>query len=121
MTLCGTSWTVPVERLTLALADFVLSLADVAVSVKVAVAGMVAGVLYLVGLPLEVAAGDTEPQVGQAAEAWLRVQLTPALAKSLATLAVNGRDELSGIRALPGETETVIAGTVTEAVAVAPL
>ena len=71
-------------------------------------------------MPLEVAVGETEPQLEQAEEAWLRVQLTPALAGSLATMAVNGREELRGIRALAGETETVIAGTVT-AVAVAPL
>src|SRR5215831_20964566 len=100
-------------------ADFVLSLTEVAASVTVAAAGMVAGGVYVVGLPLEVAAGDTAPQVEQAAEARLRVQLTPELAESFPTVAVNGREELSGIRA--GETETVIAGTVTEAVAVAPL
>ena len=111
----------PLERLMVAPADFVLSLTEVAVSVTVVATGMVAGELYVVGLPLEVAAGDTEPQVEQAAEAWLRVQLTPALAESFPTVAVNGREELSGIRALTGETETVIAGTVTEAVAVAPL
>jgi hypothetical protein len=75
----------------------------------------------VVGLPLGVLESDTEPQVEQTDEPWMRVQLTPALPGSFATVAMNCREELSGIRALPGETETVIAGTVTEAVAVAPL
>src|SRR5215469_12072197 len=119
--LCGTSFTVPVVRLIVAVADFVVSLTDVAVIATVGVAGRLAGGVYVLGLPLAVIAGDIEPQVEQADEACIRVQFTPAFAGSFATLAVIGKDEVTGIRALPGSSETVIAGTVMVAVAVAPL
>jgi hypothetical protein len=49
------------------------------------------------------------------------LQVTPAVAGSFATVALNCTLELRGMRALPGDTETVIAGTVIEAVAIAPL
>lgn len=49
------------------------------------------------------------------------LQVTPAVAGSFATVAVNCTLELRGISAVLGVTETVIAGTVIEAVAIAPL
>lgn len=101
----------------MALADFVLSVTEVALSVTAEVAGMDAGGVKVVGLE-----ADAEPHVGVHEVAdWVRVQVTPALAGSFATVAVNCRLELRGINALPGDTETVIAGTLTVAVAVAPL
>ena len=68
-------------------------------------------------------AADVEPQAGEHEPAdCARVQLTPALAGSLETVAVNCTPvEVSGIRALMGDTATIIAGMVTVAVPVAPL
>jgi hypothetical protein len=65
---------------------------------------------------------DTEPQAGEhEVPDCMGLQVTPATAGSFATVALNCNVEFSGMRALPGETETVIAGTVIEAVAIAPL
>jgi len=119
--LCGTSFTVPVVRLIVAVADFVVSLTAVAVIATVGLAGRLAGGVYVLGLPLAVLVGNIEPQVEQADEACIRAQSAPAFAGSFAMVAVSGKDEVNGIRALPGNRETVIAGTVMEAVAVAPL
>ena len=76
----------------------------------------------MVGLPLSVLDGDTDPQAGEQAAGGaprVRVQVTPALLGSFPTVAVKARVALSGISPLPGKVETVTAGTVTDAVAVA--
>lgn len=58
--LCGTSWTVPAERLIAAPADLVLSVTEVAVSVTEELAGMDAGAVNVVGLE-----AGADPQAGE--------------------------------------------------------
>ena len=60
--LAGISLTTPAARVIVALLDFVLSVADVAVMVTLALAGTVDGAAYVVGAPLAVVAGVTVPQ-----------------------------------------------------------
>src|SRR5258707_465210 len=62
--LSGTSFTVPVVRVIVAFAVLVASVAEVATSVTAVVLGRFAGAVYVVGLPLDVLAGETFPQAG---------------------------------------------------------
>ena len=76
----------------------------------------------MVGVPLGVVDGDTVPQAGaQAVPPCVSVHVTPWPVGSFETLAVYCCVASSGISALGGELETTIAGTVTAAVADAPL
>jgi hypothetical protein len=68
-------------------ADFVVSLTDVAVTVTVAGVGGAAGALNVVAVPLGVVAGAKLPHW---ALPQVTVQVTPALALSLLTVAVSG-------------------------------
>lgn len=57
--------------------------------------------------------GATLPQAGeQAVPPWVSTQETPPLLGSLPTVAVNCWAIPAGSKALPGETETVTAGTL---------
>ena len=68
-------------------ADFVESLAEVAVSVTLrSFAGGVGGAAYVAGIPLRVEVGETAPHE---AAAQVRVQFTPALLGSPCTSAKN--------------------------------
>ena len=74
------------------------------------------------GMPLAVEGDEMVPQVGeQAVPSCVSVQLTILAPGSLPTVAVNARERLTGKSALPGVSDTVIAGTVTVAVAAAAL
>ena len=68
-----------------ALADFVLSVTDVAVTVTEPPVGAVAGAVYVVAAPLAVAAGLNDPQEF----AGVQVQLTPPFDESFDTVAVS--------------------------------
>ena len=65
--------------------DFVLSVTDVAVMVTVFPLGTAAGAVYVVAVPLAVCVAAIEPQEDPPQ---VTVQVTPALAESLATTAV---------------------------------
>jgi hypothetical protein len=95
-----------------ALADLFESLTEVAVIATAAISGTVAGPVYVVAVPLAVVAGPNVPQVGpHDAPPCMGAQLAPLLKGSKLTVAVNCCVALIGIRADPGETETLIAGT----------
>lgn len=114
--LVGTSMTVPVEIEMDAELVFVLSVTEMAVSVTGPLGGTAAGAVYVAAVPLGVVGGETVPQAGeQAVEFCVKVQFTPAAAGSFATVAVNGSDTFRGIRALVGDSVTVMAGTVIRA------
>jgi hypothetical protein len=109
----GTSLTVPAEILIVVILDLVVSVADVAVSVTVGLASAAAGPVYVVGLPLAVLEGATLPQLGeQAVPACESAQVTPALAGSFETVAVNCWAMFTGSSAPPGAADTVIARTI---------
>ncbi|MBZ5613730.1 MAG: hypothetical protein LAO23_06950 [Acidobacteriia bacterium] len=71
------------------------------------VGGALAGAVYIVGTPLVVDVGDTEPQGGVSQET---IQVTPLFVKSLVRVAVNCcvPPGSTTIFAEPGETATVI-------------
>ena len=74
------------------------------------------------GDPLAVLAGATVPQAGEhEVPFWVRVQVTPPLLGSLATVAVNCCVALSATLAVVGATDTEIGGRVTVTVAEADL
>jgi hypothetical protein len=85
----GTTSTVPFVTVTVALCDFVVSVAEAAVIVTVAGFGSVAGAVYVVAIPLNVLPGSTVPQVEHAAPFCVMVQFTPAFAGSLTNVEVN--------------------------------
>ena len=69
-------------------------------------------------MPLAVLAGATVPHVGEhATPPWVKVQVTPLLVTSFATVAINCCVALTATLAVAGETETVIPTTVAVAVA----
>lgn len=76
-------------------ADFVLSLAEIAVRVTTrSLAGGVVGAVYVVAVPLAVDPGETVPHVGeQLVPPCVNVQLTPPLAGSFETVAVTCTEE----------------------------
>jgi hypothetical protein len=115
----GTSSTVPFDTVMVAAAALVLSETDVAVRVTGPFAGTEAGAVKVTGAPLAVLDGVIVPQTGeQEVEFCVSIQFTPALAGSLATVAVNVCCTFTGMSALGAESETVIAGTVIMAVPV---
>ena len=111
--------TVPAARVMVAVACLVPSVTDVAVMVTLALVGTVAGAAYTVAEPLAVVAGLTMPHAAEhRAVPCVSVQVTPWLLESFVTVAVNGvafnaAVAFTGIMALLGEIETVIAKTVT--------
>jgi len=93
--------------------DLVGSATDVAVRVTVLGVGTAAGAVYVVGAPLAVLVGAIVPHPGeQAIPPCVRVQVTPLLLASFRTVGINCCDRPTGTEALPGATETVMAGTV---------
>jgi hypothetical protein len=115
--LAGTSFTVPLVSVIVALEDLVVSATAVALSMTVALDGTVAGAVYVVGTPLAALVGLIVPHPGeQLVPFCVSVQVTPALVASLLIVAVNCCVALTGMIPLFGETaETAIAGTVTVA------
>lgn len=116
----GMSLTIPFTSVIVALADLVLSVADVAVIVTLAFAGTVAGAAYTVAVPLAVVAKVTVPHTSavHTVPFCVSVQLTLTCAlESLFTVGVNGvafsaAVAPTGMIALAGDTATVMAGTV---------
>ena len=98
-----------------AVADFVLSAADVATTLTFGLAGTVPGAVYVAALPLEVVAGTMVPQLGEhGVPLCVSVQFTPLLLASFATVAVNCCVAFTLTFAVAGETETPMGGvTVT--------
>lgn len=92
---------------TLASFDFVESLTDAAVRVTVTWAVWEAGGVNVVGCPLGVDVGDTLPHGGAEHDT---VQLTPLLAESLVTVAVNCAVAPTSTVAEVLESETLIGG-----------
>jgi len=80
--LAGTISTVPFVTVIVALADFVVSVTEVAVTVTIAGVGTAAGAVYVVGAPLAVLAGLNVPHVEHGVPLCETVQLTPAFAGS---------------------------------------
>ncbi len=111
--LAGTSFTVPTVSVIVAARDLVVSATEVALIVTAGFAGSAAGAVYVEGAPLAVAAGATVPHPGEhEVPPWVSAQVTPLFAGSFRTVAVYCCVALTGIRAAPGETETLIAGIV---------
>ena len=110
----GTSFALPVVTVTVEVVDFVLSDTEVTVIVTTGFAGSAAGAVYVVGAPLAVVEGVIVPHPGEHEPApCVSVHVTPLLAGSFITVAVNAWVTLRGINALVGVSEPVIAGTVT--------
>jgi hypothetical protein len=111
--LAGTSFTLPVVRVTLAEADFVGSVTEVAITCTSAVAGTEPGAVYVVAASLAVLEGRTLPHSPEHdTSSRESVQLTPLLAVSFPTVAMNSCATLSGINALIGVTDVVTEGIV---------
>lgn len=86
------------------------SVIDAAVNVTTRLLeGGVAGAVYTTGFPFPVLVGETEPQFAAEQDT---AQFTPFPVGSLATVAVNCALPLTCTVAVPGATETVMAGTV---------
>jgi hypothetical protein len=109
----GTIFTVPLVTVSVALADFAASVTEVAVSVTVAGLGTAIGAVYVVGVPLVVVEGMAVPQLEHAAPFCVMVQLTPAFAGSFRTVGMKSWVILTGMIAEAGETDIVMASTVT--------
>jgi hypothetical protein len=83
--LSGTSFTVPLVSVTMALPDFVESVTEVAVTATVAGLGTAAGAVYVVAVPLGVLVGANVPHADThrvGGVPCIVVQLTPAMAGS---------------------------------------
>ena len=78
----GTISTVPSVTVIVALADLVVSVTEVAVTVTVAGVGTAAGAVYVVGVPFAVLAALKVPHVEHGVPLCVTVQLTPAFAGS---------------------------------------
>jgi hypothetical protein len=115
--LAGTSFTVPLVSVIVALDDLVVSATALAFRMTVALDGTVAGAVYVVSAPLAALVGLVWPHPGeQSVPFCVSVQVTPAFVASLLIVAVNCCVALTGMIALFGETaETTIAGIVTVA------
>lgn len=111
--LAGTIFTVPLVTVIVALADLVVSVTDVAVSVTAGGLGNAAGAVYVVDVPLAVLVGTAVPQFEHVVPFCVMVQLTPAFAGSFRTPGVNAWAIFVGMMAETGDTETLIASTVT--------
>ena len=100
-----------------ALADFVLSSMEAAVSVIVAGFGIAPGAVYVIGVPDALVVADKLPHVAALHPEPDNDQATPSFEKSAATVAVKGAVASTGTVAVVGDSETEIAGpTVTVAV-----
>ncbi len=109
----GTSFTVPEETMTVTAADLLGSVTELAVRV-IAPAGTPLGAVYVVAIPLAVVLGEILPQAAEhAVLPSVKTHLTPWFIGSFPTVALNCWEMFTGIRALVGAAETVIAGTVT--------
>ena len=114
--LAGAIFTVPLVTVTVAPADLVVSLTEVAVTITVAGLGTPTGAVYVVGAPLNVLVGESVPHVDAHAAGGVPcviVQSTPPFAGSFRTVGVNVWVIFSGMMAETGETESPIASTVT--------
>jgi hypothetical protein len=86
----GTSFTLPAVIVTLEESDIDGSVTDVAMTSTGGVAGSEAGAVYVVGAPLAVVNGETFPHsAAHAGPSCQSVQVTPLLAVSLPTVAMN--------------------------------
>jgi hypothetical protein len=112
----GTTLTVPVLSVTLALADFVGSVTEVAVTATSAGVGAAAGAVYLVDTPFNVLLTERVPHVeaghAEGGVPCVRVQVTPALTGSFSNVGVKSSVIFTGRMAEIGETETTMASTV---------
>ena len=76
--LSGTSFTVPLARVIVALFDFVLSVTEAALMLTLVLAGNVEGPVNVAAAPLAVVVGLTVPQAGEhTVPFWVSVQLNP--------------------------------------------
>jgi lipoprotein-anchoring transpeptidase ErfK/SrfK len=116
--LAGISFTLPGAIVMVAVAAFVVSATEVAVTVTLASAGTVAGAAKVAAFPVPVVDGSMLPQaVEQSTPFCVNVQVTPWRLESLPTVAVNGvafRAAVAptGIIALAGDSARVMAGIV---------
>jgi hypothetical protein len=111
--LAGTIFTVPLVTVTVAPADLVVSVTEVAVTVIAAGVGTSAGAVYVVGVSLAVLPRLNAPHVEHRVPSCTAVHLTPAFAGSFRTVGVNAWVIFTGMIAEIGEMEIVIARTVT--------
>ncbi len=106
----GDTETVIATNVMVADPDLELSATEVALTVMVrSLGGGALGAVYVVGVPLGVAVGDTLPHDDALHET---VQVTPLPDGSLLTVAVKEADPPAGTELEPAETETAIGGTV---------
>jgi hypothetical protein len=89
-------------------ADFVVSATDVAVSVTVGGVGTFAGAVYVIATPEPLDAADNVPHVAPLQPAPESAHVTPLLAGSLVTVAVNGCAAPTCTLAVVGATVTLI-------------
>lgn len=76
--LSGTSCTVPLASVMVALFDFVLSVTEAALMFTTALAGIVVGPVNVAATPLAVVVGFTVPQAGEhTVPFWVTVQFNP--------------------------------------------
>lgn len=118
----GTSFTVPFVRVIAAPPLLPVSLTDVATIANAVFVGSVEGAVYVVASPLAVAVGAVEPQVGEHGTPFCTgAHVTPLLAPSFLTVAVNCCVAFTPISREAGDTETEIGGGTTVTVADADL
>ena len=108
------------------LADFAVSVTEVAVIVNKGYAVTVAGAVKIAGAPLAVLVGDMVPHPGEQATPFcVKVHVTPApappFAPSFVTVAVSGCVAFTAMLAEAGETDTEMDRIVMPAVALAPV
>jgi hypothetical protein len=121
-TLAGTSFTVPIVRVTAAPPVLLGSLTEVATIATAGLGGTVDGAVYVVASPLPVFVGDTLPHTGEQGTLFcVGVQVTPLFGPSFLTLAVNCCVALTPISAEAGDTDTEIGGGTIVTVADADL
>jgi hypothetical protein len=91
-----------------ALADFVLSSMEAAVSVIVAGFGIAPGAVYVIGVPDALVAADKLPQLAPLHPEPESAQLTPLFEESPVTVAVNGVVAFTGTVAVVCDSDTEI-------------
>jgi hypothetical protein len=99
----------PVVNVILVVADFVASATDVAVSMTVPGLGIVAGAVYVTGVPEALDAGATVPHVAPLQPMPESAQVTPLLAESFATVAISACVAPTGTLTVGRDIVTVIA------------
>lgn len=120
--LAGTSLTVPFVRVIAPPPVVPGSRTDVATIANAVFVGSVEGAVYVVASPLAVAVGAVEPQVGEHGTPFCTgAHVTPLLAPSFLTVAVNCCVAFTPISTEAGDTETVIGGGTTVTLANADL